>query len=61
MEGIQPQGPRSSGVAKCNNASIEWYGRMPTDPTLVDPKGEKSFMQCEEEATDPKTDNWPPH
>ena len=51
---------------RCNNADIEWYGRMPTDQPLVGPKSAKALGQCEEEgatleATDPVTDSWPPH
>ena len=39
---------------------------MPTDPPMVDPKGEKLLGQCEEEdatpeATDPVIDNQPPY
>ena len=32
-----------------NSARIEWYGRLPTDPPLVDPKGEKPLGLCERE------------
>ena len=51
---------------RCNNSGIEWYGRMPADPSLVDPKGEKPSEPSEgEDATpetsDPVTDNQPPH
>ena len=51
---------------KCNNAGIEWYGRMPADSTLVDPKDKKLLEPSEgedatPEATDPRTDNQPPH
>ena len=53
-------------IPRCNNAGIEWYWRMPTDPPLKDLKGEKLLEPPEEEdatpeATDPGTDNWPPH
>ena len=51
---------------RCNNAGIECYGRMPADPPLVDPKGEKLLGPSEGEdatleATDPMTDIQPPH
>ena len=51
---------------RCNNAGIEWYGRMPAHPPLVDQKGEKPLESSEgedstPEPTDPMTDNWPPH
>ena len=51
---------------RCYTAGIEWYGRMPTDPPLVDPEGEKALEPSEggdatPEATDLGTDNWPPY
>ena len=60
------QPPEVVAFPRCNNAGIGWYGRMPADPPLVDPKGEKPLGQCEEEdateeATDPVADNQPPH
>ena len=67
VEGIQPQGPPEVvEFPRCNNASIEWNRRMPADPPLVDPKGEKLLEPPEGEdatleASDPGTDNWPPH
>ena len=50
----------------CNNADIQWYGRMTTDPPLIDLKGEKLPGQCEEEdatleAINHVIDNQPPH
>ena len=50
----------------CNNAGIEWYGRMPTDPPLVVPKGKRLLEPSEGEdasleATHPGTDNLHPH
>ena len=50
----------------CNNAAIEWYKRMPADLPLVDPKGENLLEPPEvedatPEASDPMTDNQPPH
>ena len=67
VEGIQP--PRLPKVVKfprCNNAVIEWYGRMPADPPSVDTKGEKLLQPSEGEDATPEandliTDNQPPH
>ena len=28
-------------IPRCNNVGTEWYGRIPANPPLVDPKGEK--------------------
>ena len=49
-----------------NNASIEWHGRIPADLLMVDPKGKKLLElskgeDATPEATDPMTDNQPPH
>ena len=44
-----PWSPEVVEFPRCNNAGIEWYGRIPTDPPMVDPKGEKLLGQCEEE------------
>ena len=49
-----------------NNAGIEWYGKIPADLLLVDPKGKKPLGPSEgedttPEATDPVTDNQSPH
>ena len=44
--------PRFQKVAnfmRCNNADIDWYERMPTDPPLVNPKVEMPLVLCEEE------------
>ena len=39
VESIQLQSPPEVvEFLRCNNADNEWYRRMPTDPTLVDPK-----------------------
>ena len=53
-------------IPRCNNASIEWNEKMPAGPPLEDPKGEKPYEPSEGEdttlgASDPRTDNWPPH
>ena len=61
-----PRPPEIVAFPRCNNVGIEWYGRMPADPPLVNPKDEKLLGPSEQEgatpeATDPKTDNWPPH
>ena len=55
--------PETWELPECNNnGDIRWYGRMPTNPLLVEPKGEKPLGKCEGEdatleATDPVTDN----
>ena len=46
---------------RCNNAGIDWYGRMPAYPPLADPKGKKLLESSEGEdatlkASDPGTD-----
>ena len=51
---------------RCDKAGIEWYRRMPGDPPLADPIGKKPLEPSEREdatleATDPLTDNKPPH
>ena len=48
------------------NAGIEWNEKMPAGPPLEGPKGEKLPEPPEEEdatpeASDPGTDNQPPH
>ena len=64
---IQPQGPPEVvEFPKYYNADIEWCGRMPTDPPLVDPRVEMLLGQCEDEYATPEetnhvTDNWLPH
>ena len=43
--------PRLQGVVdfpRFNRTDIEWYIRMPTDPSLVDPKEEMKPKLCEE-------------
>ena len=50
----------------CNNAGIEWNEKMPTGPPLEGPKGEKlpeppEGEDATPEASDPGTDNLPPH
>ena len=67
VEGIQPPGPPEIvEIQRCNNAGIEWNKKMPAGPTLEGPKGEKLPEPPEGEdvtleASDPRTDNWPPH
>ena len=36
-------------IQKHNNADIDWYVRMPTDPPLVDTKVETLTRLCQEE------------
>ena len=53
-------------IPRCNNAGIECYGRIPAYPPLRDPKGEKLLKppkgeDARLEASDPETDNQPPH
>ena len=33
---------------ECNKADIDWYVKMPTDPSLVDHKASKLPGQCKE-------------
>ena len=46
--------PEVADFPRCNNAEIEWYGRMPTDPPLVNPKVEMLLQQCEREKMPPQ-------
>ena len=55
--------PRGTGFPRCNNAEIERYMRMQTDPPLQDPKVEMLLGQCKEVDATPEetilmTDNW---
>ena len=50
----------------CYNAGIECNEKMPTGQPLEGPKGEKLLKPPEgedaiPEASNPETDNWPPH
>ena len=61
-----PRPPEVVEFPRCNNAGFEWYGRLPADPSLLGPKGKKLLKPSEGEnatveATDQRTDNWPPH
>ena len=62
MKEFNPKAPEVVEITVCNNAGIQWYGRMSTDPPLADPKGEKLLEPPEGEdatleASDPETDN----
>ena len=67
-DGWRHSTPRASEVVVFpwyNNVGIEWYGRMPADPLLVDPKSKKPLEPSEGEdvtleATDPMNDSWTP-
>ena len=43
-----PRSPEVVVFPRCNNASIEWYERMPADPPLTDPKGKKLLSHLRE-------------
>ena len=50
----------------CNNVHIEWNEKMPAGPPLEGPKSEKlpelpKGEDANPEASNPRTDNWPPH
>ena len=41
--------PEVMTTPECNKADIDWYGRKPTDPPLVDTKAGKLLGLCKEE------------
>ena len=58
--------PEVVEILRCNNAGIGWYERIPAAPPLEDHKGEKLLEPPEGEdatleASNPGTDNQPPH
>ena len=58
-----PRFPEVVYFPKCNNADIDWYVRMPTDPSLVGPKIETMTAVYEEEGGTldpafPMIDSW---
>ena len=58
-----PRPPKVVEIPRCNNASIEWKEKMSAGPPLEGPKGEK-LPEGEDatlEASNPRTDNQPPH
>ena len=53
-------------IPRCNDAGIEWNEKMPAGPTLEGSKGEKlpephEGEDATPEASNPRTDNQPPH
>ena len=63
---FNPKASTGSGFMMYNNANIDWYVRMPTDPLPVDLKIEVLSEQYKEEGatlelTFPMIDNWLPH
>ena len=61
-----PRPPEVVEISRCNNAAIEWNEKVPAGPPLEGPKGEKLTEPPEGEdatmeASDPTTDNGPPH
>ena len=43
-----PRPPEVVEFPWCNNADTEWYGRIPADPPLVDPKAKSSLSHLRE-------------
>ena len=55
VENFKPQDSQTEvDFLRCNNADIDWYMRMPRDPTPVHPKVEMQFELCKEDNATPE-------
>ena len=61
---FNPKAPKVGNCSRCNSTDIDWYVRIPTDPSLV-PRMNCILSYEEEgatqESTDPERDSQLPH